>query len=82
MENNNSDSIAKNMVVDLRDAILSVLVKYDVCPMHWQVDKCPIEVYGRRANINSTYESEMSILRKKYIALLDERREQRIDERC
>ena len=55
---------AQTIVLDMRDAMLGVLVKHDICPAHWHKDECPIEVYGKRHKLGSKYESDMKRLHK------------------
>jgi hypothetical protein len=59
-----SRAFAEAIVIDLRDSILQVLVKHDICPVHWKSDECPIEIYGKKTKIGSKYESELSHLMK------------------
>ncbi len=50
---------AQAMVLDMRDAMLRVLVKHELCPAHWLRDGCPIEVLGKRSDTGSQYESDL-----------------------
>ena len=50
---------SNSFFIDLRDSILGVLVKRDICPLHWFKDECPIEVYGRSIRLGSKYESDL-----------------------
>jgi hypothetical protein len=47
---------AQTMFLDMRDAMLTVLVKHNLCPAHWLRDGCPIEVWGTRGKIDSQFE--------------------------
>lgn len=55
---------SRSILTELRDAILKVLVERDICPLHWMVDECPIEVYGKSERIGGKYESELFRLLK------------------
>lgn len=59
----------QTIVVDLRDAILAVLIKHDICVHHWQIDDCPRDIYGKRTNIGGKYEAEVKHLLEQNKAL-------------